>query len=137
MLLGYHLLWSTTANVVGTDQQRNEFQQLVIENNYFIGGAVNPRDSDLKVTSEGDEIVFNGTKNFNTGGVVSDITILEGVLEGTTDHIFTAVQTRQPGIQFAVSFAQGSCAPLTTTDPRLAQLEQHRPPTHGIWQRED
>ena len=39
MLLGYHLLWSTIANVVGTEQQKNELQQLIIENNYFIGGA--------------------------------------------------------------------------------------------------
>lgn len=69
-------------------------------------GAVNPRDLDSKVTSEGDEIVFNGQKNFNTGGVISDILILEGVLEGTDDHIFTAVQTQQPGIVFAVSAGQ-------------------------------
>jgi alkylation response protein AidB-like acyl-CoA dehydrogenase len=68
MLLGYHLLWSTTANAVGTDEQQDSVQQVIIENNYFVGGAVNPRDSDLKITSEGDEIVFNGQKNFNTGG---------------------------------------------------------------------
>lgn len=103
MLLGYHLLWSTTANVVGTDQQKDELQQAIIENNCFIGGAVNPHDSDLKITSEGDEIVFNGQKNFDTGGVLSDLTVLEGVLEGTNDHIFTAVHTRQPGVVFAVS----------------------------------
>lgn len=66
-------------------------------------GAVNPRDSDLHITSDGNEIVFNGHKNFNTGGSVSDIMILEGVLEGTDDHIFTAVQTQQPGIVFGVS----------------------------------
>lgn len=102
MLLGYHLLWSTTANIVGSDQQKDELEKLIIENNYFIGGAVNPRDSDLKITSEGDYIVFDGHKNFNTGGVVSDLTILEGVLEGTDQHIFTAVQTRQPGFEFAV-----------------------------------
>ncbi len=82
MLLGYHLLWSTTANVVGTEAQADAIQQVVIENNRFIGGSVNPRDSDLKITSEGDNIVFNGFKNFNTGGVVSDLTVLEGVLEG-------------------------------------------------------
>nr|OQO30345.1 hypothetical protein B0A51_02433 [Rachicladosporium sp. CCFEE 5018] len=67
----------------------------------FIGGAVNPRDSDLKITSDGDSIIFNGAKNFNTGGVVSDLTVLEGVLEGTEDHIFTFVNTVQPGITFA------------------------------------
>jgi alkylation response protein AidB-like acyl-CoA dehydrogenase len=32
---------------------------------------------------------------------VSDLTVLEGVLDGTKDHIFTIVKTRQPGIQFA------------------------------------
>ena len=101
MLLGYHLLWSTTAGVVGTDEQQDSVQQVIIENNYFVGGAVNPRDSDLKITSDGDELVFNGFKNFNTGGVVSDLTVLEGVFEDTEDHIFTYATTIQPGIQFA------------------------------------
>lgn len=101
MLLGYHLLWSTTANVVGTAEQIERAQQLIISNNYFVGGAVNPRDNDLKITSDGDHIVFNGAKHFNTGGVVSDLTVLEGVLEGTDGHIFALVPTSQPGIQFA------------------------------------
>lgn len=39
MLLGYHLLWSTTANVVGTDEQKVRVQKLIIENNYFVGGT--------------------------------------------------------------------------------------------------
>ena len=38
MLLGYHLLWSTTANVVGSDEQKERIQKLIIENNYFVGG---------------------------------------------------------------------------------------------------
>lgn len=67
MLLGYHLLWSTTANVVCTEEQADSIQEVILENNWFIGGAVNPRDNDLKITSEGDELVFNGFKNFNTG----------------------------------------------------------------------
>lgn len=68
MLLGYHLLWSTTANVVGTDEQQESVQEVIIRNNFFVGGAVNPRDNDLKITDDGDEIVFHGSKNFNTGG---------------------------------------------------------------------
>lgn len=135
MLLGYHLLWSTTANVVGSDQQKDELQKLIIENNYFIGGAVNPRDSDLKITSEGDFIVFDGHKNFNTGGVVSDLTILEGVLEGTDQHIFTAVQTKQSGFEFAVSGNEPSSfdillSPQLTT--LIAQLEQYWHASDGI-----
>ncbi|ORY11940.1 acyl-CoA dehydrogenase/oxidase [Clohesyomyces aquaticus] len=101
MLLGYHLLWSITANVVGSPEQADRYQKLIIENNYFIGGVVNPRDNDLKITSEGDNIVFNGFKHFNTGGVISDLTVLEGVLDGTTDHIFAFAPTNQDGIKFS------------------------------------
>ncbi|KAI8935815.1 hypothetical protein NX059_007332 [Plenodomus lindquistii] len=100
MLLGYHLLWSTTANVVGSPEQADRIQKLILENNYFIGGAVNPRDSDLSISSKDDKIVFNGAKRFNTGGVISDLTVLEGVYEGTGHHIFAFAKTDQPGIQF-------------------------------------
>lgn len=101
MLLGYHLLWSTTANVVGTPEQAERIQKLIIENNYFIGGAVNPRDSDLKIASSGDKLIFNGFKHFNTGGVISDLTVLEGVYEGTEHHIFSFAPTNQSGIIFS------------------------------------
>ncbi|KAM0206249.1 hypothetical protein ACHAPA_011837 [Fusarium lateritium] len=100
MLLGYHLVWSTTANVVGTPEQAERTHKLILSNNYFVGGAVNPRDSDLKITSDGDKIVFNGFKNFSTGGVISDLTVLEGVYGDKEEHIFAIVPTQQPGIQF-------------------------------------
>lgn len=64
---------------------------------------MNPRDNDLHITDHGDYLVFDGFKNFNTGGVVSDLTVLEGVFAGTEHHIFALVPTEQPGIQFAVS----------------------------------
>ena len=38
MLLGYHLLWSTTANVLGTEEQKKRIQKLIIEGNNFVGG---------------------------------------------------------------------------------------------------
>ncbi|KAK8163136.1 thermophilic desulfurizing enzyme family protein [Phyllosticta citrichinensis] len=101
MIYGYSLYWSTTVNVVGTPEQAEALHVFIISNNLFLGGAVNPRDSDLTVKSDGDTLIWNGFKNFNTGGVVSDLTVLEGVLEGTKDHIFTVVATNQPGIQFA------------------------------------
>lgn len=102
MLLGYHLLWSTTANVVGTPEQASRIQKEILLNNYFIGGAVNPRDSDLSIQSdsEGKNLIFNGFKFFNTGGVISDLTVLEGVLQGTSHHIFAFAKTDQKGIQF-------------------------------------
>ncbi|RMD39605.1 hypothetical protein DV735_g5528, partial [Chaetothyriales sp. CBS 134920] len=99
-LLGYHLTWTTTANIVGTPEQADQTWKLLLEKDWFLGGAVNPRNSDLKITSDGDHIVFNGDKNFNTGGVISDATVLEGVLEGTEFHIFAIVPTKQEGIEF-------------------------------------
>jgi alkylation response protein AidB-like acyl-CoA dehydrogenase len=65
-------------------------------------GAVNPRDNDSVITRSpsGDGLVLNGFKNFNTGGVVSDLTVLEGVYEDTGNHIFAVVPTNQPGIIF-------------------------------------
>lgn len=104
MLLGYHLLWSTTANVIGTPEQADRFQRLIVSNNYFLGGAVNPRDNDLKVTDEGGKIAFSGQKHFNTGGVISDLTVLEGVLDGTDDHVYAIVPTEQQGIKFAYNW---------------------------------
>ncbi|KAK3317240.1 acyl-CoA dehydrogenase/oxidase [Cercophora scortea] len=105
MLLGYHLLWSTTASVVGSDEQADRFQELIISNNYFVGGAVNPRDNDLKITVDDEKITFNGAKNFNTGGVISDLTVLEGAIDGRPEeHIFAIVPTVQPGITFGYNW---------------------------------
>ncbi|KAM7214529.1 Acyl-CoA dehydrogenase/oxidase, N-terminal and middle domain containing protein [Rhypophila decipiens] len=105
MLLGYHLLWSTTANVVGSQEQADRFAKLITENNYFLGGAVNPRDSDLVITTTDSHITFNGAKHFNTGGVVSDLTVLEGAIEGRPEeHIFAIVPTQQEGISFAYNW---------------------------------
>ncbi|WP_181774511.1 acyl-CoA dehydrogenase family protein [Amycolatopsis pittospori] len=99
-LLGYHYLWAWAARLVATDDQVAAVEELYTKNNFFFGGAVNPRDSDLKITEDGDEIVYNGHKSFSTGSKVSDLTVLEGILEGTEDHIFAIVPSEQDGIVF-------------------------------------
>lgn len=62
---------------------------------------MNARDNDSRITKSGDGLVFNGFKNFNTGGVISDLTVLEGVYEDTEYHIFAFVPTNQKGIIFS------------------------------------
>lgn len=99
-LIGYHYLWAWAARLVATDEQIVAVEQLYTENNLLFGGAVNPRDDDLTITEDGDDLVFNGRKSFSTGGVVSDLTVLEGILKGTETHIFAIVPTDQPGIVF-------------------------------------
>lgn len=99
-LLGYHYLWAWAARLVATDAQVAAVEELYTKENLFFGGAVNPRDSDLTITEDGDELVYHGHKSFSTGSKVSDLTVLEGVLEGTEDHIFAIVPSRQEGIAF-------------------------------------
>lgn len=100
-LLGYHYLWAWAVRLVGTDDQIAAVEELYTRDNLLFGGAVNPRDSDLTIREEGDELVFSGRKSFSTGGVVSDLTVLEGVLDGTDTHVFAIVPTAQDGIVFA------------------------------------
>ncbi|MEU6130225.1 acyl-CoA dehydrogenase family protein [Saccharopolyspora sp. NPDC047091] len=99
-LLGYHYLWAWAVRLVGTDAQIDAVERLYTENDLFFGGAVNPRDSDVVITDEGDEIVYTGRKSFSTGGKVSDLTVLEGVLDGTDKHIFAIVPSDQEAIVF-------------------------------------
>ncbi|GAY08200.1 acyl-CoA dehydrogenase family protein [Pseudonocardia sp. N23] len=99
-LLGYHYLWNWAARLVGTPEQIEAVEADAARNRWFFGGAVNPRDSDVRIRDEGDRIVFNGRKSFSTGSKVSDVTVLEGVLEGTDTHVFAIVPSDQPGITF-------------------------------------
>lgn len=99
-LLGYHYLWAWAARLVATPEQVAAVEQQATDEAWFYGGAVNPRDADLAIRIEGDELVFSGEKSFSTGGRVSDATVLEGVIAGTENHVFAIVPTRQAGIRF-------------------------------------
>ncbi|WP_418063972.1 acyl-CoA dehydrogenase family protein [Pimelobacter simplex] len=99
-LLGYHYLWFWAVRLVGTPEQIAAVEEQATREQWFFGGAVNPRDADLVIADEGDELVFRGEKSFSTGGRVSDVTVLEGVIEGTEKHVFAIVPTDQPAIRF-------------------------------------
>ncbi|WP_455904758.1 acyl-CoA dehydrogenase family protein [Microbacterium sp.] len=99
-VLGYHYLWAWAARLVGTDEQIAAIEELYTANDFVFGGAVNPPDSDLVIREDGDDLVFSGRKSFSTGGRISDLTVLEGVLEGTETHIFAIVPAAQEGIVF-------------------------------------
>ncbi|KAN0065762.1 hypothetical protein ACQY0O_000892 [Thecaphora frezii] len=101
-LLGYHYLWFWSITLLDTDDQRQRISDDFTRNRYFLGGAVNPRDSDLSATQHPNDegkLVFDGKKTFSTGSKVSDITILEGALPDGT-HVFAPVKSRQQGIVY-------------------------------------
>lgn len=99
-LLGYHYLWFWAARLVGTPEQIEAVEADATRNGWFFGGAVNPRDSDVVIRDTGDELVYSGHKSFSTGSRVSDVTVLEGVVEGTDTHVFAIVPSDQDGIVF-------------------------------------
>ncbi|CCH30809.1 acyl-CoA dehydrogenase family protein [Actinosynnema sp. NPDC047251] len=99
-LIGYHYLWFWAARLVATPEQIAAVEEQATRDRWFFGGAVNPRDDDLLIVEDGDDLVYNGRKSFSTGGKVSDVTVLEGVLEGTEKHIFAIVPSQQDGIVF-------------------------------------
>lgn len=101
-LLGYHYLWSQLAKFWGTQEQADHVDEQSTTNNWFFGGAVNPRDADLVAKDSGDTLVFNGGKTFSTGSKISDVTWLEGVLEGgdSDQSIFALAPSDHPGITF-------------------------------------
>ena len=99
-LLGYHYLWAWAVHLVGTPAQIEAVEALYTANDLFFGGAVNPRDGDLVITEIDGQLAYNGRKSFSTGSKVSDLTVLEGVLQGTDKHIFAIVPSKQDGIVY-------------------------------------
>ncbi|MFG2827664.1 acyl-CoA dehydrogenase family protein [Streptomyces sp. NPDC048434] len=99
-LLGYHYLWNWAARLVGTREQWEHVEAEAARHQWFFGGAVNPRDKDVVVRDEGETLAFTGQKSFSTGSKVSDVTVLEGVLEGTDDHVFAIVPSDSAGLAF-------------------------------------
>ncbi|KZZ93250.1 thermophilic desulfurizing enzyme family protein [Moelleriella libera RCEF 2490] len=131
MLLGHHLLWSRIGDVVGSIEQAERLHELILINNYYVGAAVNPRDNDLRIASggaddDGDDhnhdhsIVFICFKHFTTGGAVSDLLILEGSYEATSERAHLCRRQDGPA-------RRAVCA----------RLGQRRPAPHRVGQRQD
>ncbi|KAI8712644.1 hypothetical protein NCS52_01363000 [Fusarium sp. LHS14.1] len=100
-LIGNHYSWFRSSQILGTPLQARRWLREFTEGNYYLGGAVNPRNADMIARDEGDSLVFNGDKFFSTGGVISDVTVLEGGLEDEAKtHVFAYVSTKDPGISF-------------------------------------
>lgn len=97
-LLGYHYVWFWTPRMYGTREQADRFEREATRGGWFLAGALNPRDSEVSVRDDGDELVFVGKKTFATGVAVSDRCFLEGVREGDGAHVLAVLPTDQPGL---------------------------------------
>lgn len=57
--------WSS--QILGTKKQAARWLREFTEGNYYLGGAVNPRNADMTAVDDRDSVIFNGDKFFSTG----------------------------------------------------------------------
>ncbi len=99
-LLGYSYIWSVMPQLVGTPEQVARYAEESTRNAWLWGGAANPRDPDLTLVDDGEQVVFNGRKNFSTGGSVADVLLLAGMDPGGSDvPILMLVSARAEGLR--------------------------------------
>ncbi|MFD6159898.1 acyl-CoA dehydrogenase family protein [Nocardia sp. NPDC060256] len=98
-LLGYHYLWAWAVRFFGTSAQIDRYEELYVRSNLFFGGAINPRDKDVRVTEHGDELRLNGRKAFASGSAVSDLTCLLGTFSDGRP-VFLIVDSKTPGLVY-------------------------------------
>ena len=99
-LLGYSYIWSLMPQLVGTPEQIERYAEESTRNEWLWGGVANPRDPDLTLADAGDHVVFNGRKNFSTGGSVADVLLLAGMDPGGSDiPILMLVSAKAEGLR--------------------------------------
>lgn len=97
-LLGYHYVNAVVPELSGTPEQKARFYTETARNNWYWGDAVNPRDPDLLLNSDGDNFRLSGTKNFATGSTGSDIILVTGLRQDLNNLLFAVVPSHRQGV---------------------------------------
>jgi alkylation response protein AidB-like acyl-CoA dehydrogenase len=99
-ILGWHYAYFWLFRSFGTPAQRAIWEEEVTARRLLISGIANFRDKPISAFDDGEIIVLNGHKQFNTGLPVSDKVFIGAALEGTEDVFFVYTDTHQPGITY-------------------------------------
>ncbi|OKH41319.1 monooxygenase [Calothrix sp. HK-06] len=97
-LLGYHYLQVITPHLYGTSEQKENYYTWTVENNWFWGNALNPRDNRLVLTYNGENYWLNGIKSFCSGSSDSDMLTVSAFPKGESQPVVIAVPTRSHGV---------------------------------------
>ncbi|AFZ24822.1 acyl-CoA dehydrogenase [Cylindrospermum stagnale PCC 7417] len=97
-LLGYHYLQVVTPHLFGTLEQKVNYYTWTARNNWFWGNALNPRDSRLTLTPNGNNLRLNGIKSFCSGAKDSDMLTVSTLLAGASKPVVLAIPTFSHGI---------------------------------------
>jgi alkylation response protein AidB-like acyl-CoA dehydrogenase len=94
-VFGYHHLQLATPHFYGTPAQRAHYYRETAAKNWFWGNAINPKDTRLIVSRDGDGYVLNGTKYFCSGAKDSDVLVVSAVSDGgRRPHLFVLPSNR-------------------------------------------
>ncbi|HZZ52550.1 MAG TPA: hypothetical protein VFE65_37100 [Pseudonocardia sp.] len=99
-LLAQHFLWSWLVQRAATSEQADAIQTTATRNRWFFAGTLPSPAHELRARDDSDYLVFNGRQKFTTGSGASDVTVLDGRLDGTTLRPLAVVPTRHPGLTF-------------------------------------
>jgi alkylation response protein AidB-like acyl-CoA dehydrogenase len=80
-ILSYHYLLSHSAFWRATADQRSRLIRRSVEQNWFWGGASNPRDALTMLTPDGDGFRLNGRKTFASNAMLADRITLRAALD--------------------------------------------------------
>ncbi|MFT3899375.1 MAG: acyl-CoA dehydrogenase family protein [Gordonia sp. (in: high G+C Gram-positive bacteria)] len=97
-ILGWHYAYFWLFRSFGTPEQRVRWEREVTEDRLLLAGIANFRDDPIGARNEGDHLVLNGGKQFNTGLPVSDRVVIGIAIEGTEDVFFVLANSHDPGI---------------------------------------
>jgi alkylation response protein AidB-like acyl-CoA dehydrogenase len=97
-LLGYHYFNFIVPELFGTVEQKAHYYSETARNNWYWADAVNPRDPDLVLTTDGENFRLNGTKNFSTGTTAADIISITAIRQDLGNLLFAAVPNHREGI---------------------------------------
>lgn len=99
-VLGWHYAYFWLFRSFGTDEQRAEWEADVTASRYLISGIANFRDRPVGAVDQGDSLLLNGGKQFNTGLPVSDRVFIGSAIEGTEDVFFVYTSSQVPEVTY-------------------------------------
>lgn len=99
-ILGWHYAYFWLFRSFGTDEQRAQWEAEATANRYLISGIANFRDKPIAAVDDGQTLLLNGGKQFNTGLPVSDRVFIGTAIEGTEDVFFVYTDSQVPEISY-------------------------------------
>jgi alkylation response protein AidB-like acyl-CoA dehydrogenase len=99
-ILAWHYANYWVVQSFTTAEQQVKWEAEITRAAAFLAPVANFHDTPVTARDEGEQLVLNGTKIFNTGAPVADLINVGVALEGGSNIFFLLVDARLPGITY-------------------------------------